>query len=154
VRIEYMPGMACGTGAHPATQLCLAAIDRYVRAGDAVVDVGAGSGILSRGALVAGAGRVIACDIDWASAVIAHANVPEALCYAGSTRSLPGGCADVAVANLNAATLTALAAELRRIARVLILSGFERNDADAVARVLAPARTLSDGAWRCFVIEE
>ena len=30
LRLEIYPGMACGTGRHPATQLCLRAIEQYV----------------------------------------------------------------------------------------------------------------------------
>ena len=46
LRLEVYPGRACGTGRHPATQLCLEAMEPYVRLGDRVLDVGAGSGIL------------------------------------------------------------------------------------------------------------
>ena len=50
LRLEIYPGMACGTGRHPATQLCLEALERTVRPGMTLVDVGTGSGILSAGA--------------------------------------------------------------------------------------------------------
>ena len=64
LRLEIYPGMACGTGRHPATQLCLQAIERYVRPGARVLDVGSGSGILSDAARLMGAAQVIGCDID------------------------------------------------------------------------------------------
>src|SRR5437763_10985163 len=46
-RLEINPGQQCGTGQHPCTQLCLEAMERIIRPGDAVLDVGSGSGILS-----------------------------------------------------------------------------------------------------------
>lgn len=58
------PGMAFGTGAHPTTQLCLSLLENYVKPGDAVCDIGCGSGILSVAAVKLGARRVLAVDID------------------------------------------------------------------------------------------
>ena len=63
-RLEINPGQQCGTGRHPCTRLCLEAMERVVRPGDSVLDVGTGSGILSIAAKLLGAGRVAACDID------------------------------------------------------------------------------------------
>ena len=63
-RLEINPGMQCGTGQHPCTRLCLEAMEKIIQPGDAVLDVGTGSGILSLAAKLLGAGRVIACDID------------------------------------------------------------------------------------------
>jgi ribosomal protein L11 methyltransferase len=54
VRLEIEPGMACGTGRHPATQLCLEAMERFVRPRSRVVDIGTGSGILARAATLLG----------------------------------------------------------------------------------------------------
>ena len=64
LRLKIYPGMACGTGRHPATQLCLQAIERYVQPGACVLDVGSGSGILSDASRLVGAGSVVGCDID------------------------------------------------------------------------------------------
>src|SRR5260370_33546333 len=64
LRLEIYPGMACGTGRHPCTQLCLHAIESHVHTGDSVLDIGTGSGILSAAALLVGAARAIAGDID------------------------------------------------------------------------------------------
>ncbi|MCL2827726.1 MAG: 50S ribosomal protein L11 methyltransferase [Oscillospiraceae bacterium] len=58
------PGLLFGTGSHPTTKLCLAAIERLVESGQQVLDLGAGSGILSIAALLLGAGHATACDID------------------------------------------------------------------------------------------
>ena len=65
--IRINPGMAFGTGMHPTTQLCLEFLEDLVKPKMTVFDIGCGSGILSAGAVVLGAERVIAVDIDPAS---------------------------------------------------------------------------------------
>lgn len=62
--IHLDPGMAFGTGMHPTTRLCIAALEQHVQPGDAVLDVGTGSGVLAICALRLGAARVLATDID------------------------------------------------------------------------------------------
>lgn len=58
------PGMAFGTGLHPSTRLCMAELEKFVQPGDAVLDVGGGSGVLSIAAVRLGASQVLATDID------------------------------------------------------------------------------------------
>ncbi|HEV7502020.1 MAG TPA: 50S ribosomal protein L11 methyltransferase, partial [Vicinamibacteria bacterium] len=60
------PGLAFGTGTHESTRLCLSALEDRARAGPLgdVLDVGAGSGILSAAAALLGARRVIAVELD------------------------------------------------------------------------------------------
>ncbi len=58
------PGMAFGTGTHPTTQLMLAALEDLLPPGEAVADLGCGSGILSIAAVLLGARSVLAVDID------------------------------------------------------------------------------------------
>lgn len=62
--ITLDPGRAFGTGQHETTRLCLDALDRLVRPGDAVLDVGTGSGILALAAARLGASRVDALETD------------------------------------------------------------------------------------------
>lgn len=58
------PGLAFGTGTHETTRLCLELLDEFITGGEAVLDVGCGSGILSIAALLLGAGYAIGVDID------------------------------------------------------------------------------------------
>ncbi len=62
VRLE--PGMAFGTGLHPTTRLCVAALEKWVRPGDSFLDIGTGSGVLSLAAAKLGATPVWSTDID------------------------------------------------------------------------------------------
>lgn len=64
VAVRIDPSMAFGTGTHPTTQLCLQMLQKHLKPGDAVIDVGCGSGILSIAALKLEARHVLAVDID------------------------------------------------------------------------------------------
>jgi ribosomal protein L11 methyltransferase len=62
--LELDPGMAFGTGTHATTSLCLKTLEKVIQAGDDVIDVGTGSGILSIAASKLGAKHVLAVDLD------------------------------------------------------------------------------------------
>jgi ribosomal protein L11 methyltransferase len=62
--VRINPAMAFGTGTHPTTQLCLRLLERHFSPGNALIDVGCGSGILSIAALKMGAAHALAVDID------------------------------------------------------------------------------------------
>lgn len=62
--ISLDPGMAFGTGSHPSTEMCLRLMEGIDFTGRSVLDVGAGSGILSVGARLLGADSVDAVEID------------------------------------------------------------------------------------------
>ena len=74
VALRIDPGMAFGTGTHPTTQLCLAAIERHLKPGQRVIDLGTGSGILAVAAVKLGAERVQAFDIDAEAVRVAKEN--------------------------------------------------------------------------------
>jgi ribosomal protein L11 methyltransferase len=150
LRLEIYPGMACGTGRHPATQLCLRAIERYVQPGARVLDVGSGSGILSDAARLMGAGSVIGCDIDPSAVQIARERIRVPM-FAGSIDAVRSQWADVIIANIDAATLESIAGELARVRKpdsTLIVSGFPESD---VPEGFSPKETLRLEEWLCFV---
>jgi ribosomal protein L11 methyltransferase len=62
--LEIEPRSAFGTGEHPSTRLALILLERYIKKGDLVIDVGCGSGILSLASLLLGARKAIGVDID------------------------------------------------------------------------------------------
>ncbi len=62
--IQIDPGTAFGTGMHETTQLCIRQLEKRVKKGDQVLDVGTGSGILGIAALKLGAGHVRGTDLD------------------------------------------------------------------------------------------
>ncbi|HEY8818350.1 MAG TPA: 50S ribosomal protein L11 methyltransferase, partial [Candidatus Limnocylindrales bacterium] len=116
------PGMAFGTGLHPTTRLCLAAVealaDRGVLAGARVLDVGCGSGILAIAALKLGAISALGLDTDPIAIEATEANARRnALARRLHARqgSLPSGepAFDIVLANLIAGVLVPLAAALR-----------------------------------------
>jgi ribosomal protein L11 methyltransferase len=118
IRLEINPGLQCGTGQHPCTRLCLEALERTIRLGDSVLDVGSGSGILSVAAKLLGAGRVVACDLDQEAAR------PVSF-FIGSVDAVRSGAFDVVVANINEDVIGELRPEFERVARKRILSGFQ-----------------------------
>ena len=64
VVVELDPGIAFGTGYHPTTYTSLEALERLVKPGARLLDLGTGSGILTIAAIELGASHVIALDID------------------------------------------------------------------------------------------
>ena len=68
------PGMAFGTGTHETTRLCATLLEKHQKAGDNMLDVGCGSGILAICAAKLGADQCFACDIDENAVRVAKEN--------------------------------------------------------------------------------
>jgi len=141
--IRLDPGQAFGTGHHETTRLCLAALESHIREGDLVLDVGTGSGVLAIAAVLLGAGRVEAIDIDPVAAEVAQANIAEngvaerIGVRAGRLEASPGERYRVVVANISTDANIGLAAvfgEVVEAGGALLLSGILAVD---VARVRA-----------------
>lgn len=73
--IQIDPGTAFGTGKHETTQLCIRQLEKYVKPGDRVLDLGTGSGILGITALKLGAGYVFGTDLDENAITAVHENL-------------------------------------------------------------------------------
>jgi ribosomal protein L11 methyltransferase len=164
LRLEMPPGTAAGTGSHPCTQLALQALERLVHPGRSFLDLGTGSGILSAAAHLLGARPILACDIDQealaaASDYLYYMQVPARL-FAGSCRSLRTRSVDVAVANLSAPAIGAVAGSLSACLTPggrAFLTGFTQREAARLAGPLAEAclrldDTLAMAGWVGLIV--
>jgi len=162
VVISLDPGMAFGTGLHPTTRLCLAALEEWADEGVVedgnVLDVGCGSGILGICACLLGARSVVALDTD---PVAVQATLDNARRNALAGRltaqrgSLPLGQLvqfDLVMANLVAGVLIGLAAELHRVMGAtggrLLASGIFVDREDDVRREFELAGMRIIGQWK------
>lgn len=166
------PGLAFGTGSHATTRLCLEALERAVKPGDTVLDLGCGSGILSIAALKLGAASATAADIDGMCVKVAYENA--ALNGIGqdrytvlsgdvladeALRSKLGGDYDVVTANIVADVILGLAPMVRRFLKprgLFLCSGIIDERAVEVADGLrrggwAILESREDGGWFAFV---
>ncbi len=158
------PGMAFGTGLHPTTRLCLAAMealaDGGALAGSRVLDVGCGSGILAIAAARLGAASVLGVDTDPIAVEATRANA-RANRLSGRIRARAGSVPtgerpfDVVLANLIASLLVRLAGDLAgelRPGGSLVASGiFADRESDVRAALegagLTIAERTADGEW-------
>jgi ribosomal protein L11 methyltransferase len=154
------PGMAFGTGTHPTTALCLAALSDLLaaRPGTSVLDVGTGSGLLAIAAAKLGAGRVAANDEDPVAVRVARENAAAngaAVEIGQEPVARIVGTFDLVVANILANTLVELAGEISaKVAPggTVLLSGILAPQEDEVcaayvARGLVPAPGRREGGW-------
>ena len=76
--VRMDPGMAFGTGSHETTRLVIGLLEKYIKDGQRVLDVGCGSGILAICAAKLGARECKAYDIDPVAVKVARENVKDA----------------------------------------------------------------------------
>jgi ribosomal protein L11 methyltransferase len=139
------PGLAFGTGTHPTTALCLEWLDAAPLAGERLLDVGTGSGILAIAALALGAAHVHAQDIDPQALIATRDNAARNAIGAAlevAPADAPwGGNYGIVLANILAEPLVALApaiATATRTGGAVALSGLLLEQAGAVAAAYAP----------------
>ncbi len=157
------PEMAFGSGEHGSTRAALALLDRHVRPGDLVLDLGSGSGILAIAAVRLGARRAIGIEVDPEAMPVALRNADrngvaaQVTFIEGDAGLLAplAGPARVIVSNIlrgpNIELLPAIAGALADDG-VAIFSGMERPEAELFRPALAAAgfRALDevvDEAW-------
>ena len=171
IPIVLDPGLTFGTGAHPSTRMVMQTMEELIRPGDACLDLGSGSGILSLTALRLGAGRAIGVDIDPKAEDIARENAayngfaaPEFTALTGNVtedkalmETLAPGEYDLVLVNIVADVIIALSPVLPRFLReksTLICSGILDTRLEDVLGALKAAgltvtRVREEEDWRC-----
>lgn len=141
--VELDPGMAFGTGTHETTRLCSQLLEKYVKKGDTVIDVGCGTGILSIIAVKLGAEKATAIDIDDVAARVTRENcdingVSNSIeVRKGVLSDLEPFKADIVVANIIADVVIKLAEPMPRYLKkggLLLTSGIIRERREDVVR--------------------
>jgi ribosomal protein L11 methyltransferase len=162
------PAMAFGTGEHETTRLCLSLLQRVIRPGDAVADLGSGSAVLAIAAARLGARAVAAIEIDPDATSNAEDNVARNG-VAGAVHLLEGDASvllplvapvRVVIANILSSVISGM---LPTIADALtadgeaVLSGIMLSERDSMSRVLVDAGWVitaeeSEGEWWSAVV--
>ncbi|HIR57095.1 MAG TPA: 50S ribosomal protein L11 methyltransferase [Candidatus Gallacutalibacter pullicola] len=130
--LNLEPGIAFGTGTHETTRLCLELLEKYVRPGCRLLDVGCGSGILSVAGLLLGAQSAVGVDIDELAVKTAVQNAElngvadrfTGIC--GNLTDKVSGTFDVVAANIVADIIIELTASIEQFMRpdtVYLMSG-------------------------------
>ncbi len=148
--VNLDPGMAFGTGHHPTTHMCLLELERLLKPGMTVLDIGTGSGILSIAAAKLGASRVLALDVDPIAIKVAKENVAAngvGSIVKVSHGSLPSPQAivasqDLVLANISAKVVSGLSEELIAVLKPegkLVTSGIIQDKKDEIEECLKKA---------------
>lgn len=160
------PGLAFGTGKHETTRLCLEAIERRLKKGDSVLDVGCGSGILGIAAVLLGADSAFGVDIDALAVRTANENAGvngvggRFTAIAGDLVDKVEGKFDLVVANIVADAIIALSASVKSFMKpdsLYIVSGIIDTRADDVRSAVRDSFEIveenTQGGWYCFVLK-
>ncbi|MFM8530495.1 MAG: 50S ribosomal protein L11 methyltransferase [Ilumatobacteraceae bacterium] len=146
VRIE--PGPTFGLGDHPTTSGSLRSIERHLRPGDSVLDVGCGSGVLGIVALTLGAERAHGIDLMPAAVEVSRGNaetngVSDRWTVSNEPLESIGRPFDVVVANILLPVLIDLAPHLLRLTgRILVVSGLLTGTESRVIDALGSLREV------------
>ena len=163
VMIRLEPGCAFGTGTHQTTQLCMKALEKYMKPGSKVADIGMGSGILSILAKKLGASFVYGCDTDETVIDVAKENAVkngvECVFELGSADKINDKF-DFVVANILHFVLAEIMPDLKKIMKdgaIMSLSGIldekKQMVVDAYEKAgLELVEEIKQDQWTSFVV--
>jgi ribosomal protein L11 methyltransferase len=164
--LEVDPGMAFGTGTHPTTALCIRLIERYLKPGQSLLDIGTGSGILMVAAARLGADQVTGIDIDDVAVPIAQANLQRNQIssanysvFLGDLTMIPDSKFDLVVANILSDVIIDLLDNIPTLLHangIFICSGIITPQTDQVqqkmtAAGIPPIETVTREEWVAIV---
>ena len=162
VLIQYQPALAFGDGDHPTTRLASRAIEAHYRRtpGGALLDIGAGTGVLSFVAVHSGARRALGTEIDLEALRAAETNaalngLADRTRFIHSTGRIAGSF-DLAVVNIELRpllqVLSRLPAAARRVPKLYVTGFLASQLAEVTAAVRAagftPRSHKREGEWR------
>lgn len=166
VIITLDPGCAFGTGTHQTTQLCMKALEKYLKEGDSVADIGTGSGILAILAKKLGANDVYGCDNDETVISVCKENaeindIRDIVFELGTADKITLQY-DFVCANILHFVLAEIMADLKNIMKpngLMSLSGilYEKKDMvlDAIKREnLEIVDTIEQDQWISYVVKK
>jgi ribosomal protein L11 methyltransferase len=157
------PGRAFGSGSHESTRLAVAALEDVVVAGDRVLDVGCGCGVLAIVACLLGAAEALGIDVDAQAVPATEANAaangvgPRVRVRLAPLAQVDGAF-DVVAANIGGRVLFDLAGELVAHLRPggrLVLSGILDDQVDALVAACTGClerSRASEGGWASVVL--
>ena len=166
--LNIEPGAAFGTGTHDTTRLCLETLDKIIKDGDTVLDIGCGSGILAIASMLLGATEGFGVDIDELAVKTAKENgkmngldEPELKFVCGDLADKVTKQYDVVVANIVADIIILFSTQVRAFMKQgakFIASGIIDTRADEVVTALQSAglklvERIEQGGWVCLVCE-
>lgn len=138
INIIIDPALAFGSGHHPSTNACLKLLQKYMKKGFSVADIGCGSGILAISAAKLG-GLVDACDIDEQAlnSTLKNAMINEVKlndCWLGSAKDSTKTY-DLVLVNIIADIISLLRVDIKKLVKkggILILSGLINEKVDLI----------------------
>ena len=165
VIIKLEPGCAFGTGTHQTTQLCMKALEKYMKKDDKVADIGMGSGILSILAKKLGASYVYGCDNDDTVIDVAKENAAKnnAKCtFELGTADKITDKFDFVCANILHFVLAEIMGDLKNIMKpgaLMSLSGILEEKKDMVIEAykregLELVEKIDQDQWTSFVVKK
>ena len=161
--LNLEPGLAFGTGTHETTRLCLEALEKYVRPGDRMLDVGCGSGILAVAGLLLGAESALGIDIDELAVKASKENAAlnnvsdKYVGVHGNLAEKASGSYDIITANIVADAIIMLSSDIEKLMNdktVYIMSGIIDVRLDDVLSALPQSMEVfaqyEERGWYCL----
>lgn len=165
ILVEIDPGNAFGSGTHETTSMCIEFLQKYLKEGMDVYDVGCGSGILGITAAKLGARAVTGIEIDEDASITARENTvfnhvdDKMTVLCGDLLSQVSKPVDMVVANIIADVIMMMSADVRTVLKdkgLFIASGILAERLEEVKSALVDEgytiiEDRTSGEWSALV---